>query len=267
MARPKTDHGFTRLANEYLDQLIGVGLTGREFKIILAIIRKTWGWRQKQTVITLSEFEKMTGIKPNHCTEILKLLTRKNMIVRKKVGNLVSYGPQKDYTLWKLDISQVRVVPKQDYSQNGTTPVEGNLTTPVEGNLLLPYKGTPTIKERIKERRKERREEGAGFKDFVQLFNSNCPSLPKVLDITTKRKKKIGSRLSTDPDMQFWEDIFKRVEASEWCSGRAGDWRASFDWIMEPSNLQKIKEGTYDNKKGSQADILEKIREVKARYS
>lgn len=265
MARPKTDHGFTRLANEYLDQLIGVGLNGREFKIILAIIRKTWGWRKKQTTITLSEFEKMTGIKPNHCAEILKLLTRKNMIVKSKDGNLVTYGPQKDYSLWEPGTMQTRVVPKEDYSQNGTTPVEGTLGSPVEGTLVVPNSGVSTLyKERIKERRKET---PARIEDFVNLFNQLCPSLPKVRDITKSRKEKIGLRLSTDSDMQFWEDIFKSCEKSDFLSGRASDWRASFDWIIKPANLQKIKEGTYENKKGSQSDILEKLREVKARYS
>lgn len=265
MARPKTDHGFTRLANEYLDQLIGVGLNGREFKIILAIIRRTWGWRKKQTVITLSEFEKMTGIKPNHCAEILKLLTRKNMIVKSRAGNLVTYGPQKDYTLWQPGTIRAEVVPKQDYSQNGTTPELGSSASPESGSLLVPNPGVSTLyKERIKERRKET---PARVEDFVNLFNQSCPSLPKVLDITPKRKKKIGSRLSTDSDMQFWEDIFKRVEVSDWLSGRAGKWSASFDWIMEPANLQKIKEGNYDNKENAEAKILRDLETIRSRYS
>jgi hypothetical protein len=56
------------------------------------------------------------------------------------------------------------------------------------------------------------------------------------------------------------------VENSDFLSGRSGKWRATFDWIVTPSNAVKIIEGNYsggDEKPESQRsyDIneLEKI--------
>jgi hypothetical protein len=42
--------------------------------------------------------------------------------------------------------------------------------------------------------------------------------------------------------------FFRRVEASDFLAGRRTDWRADFDWILEPKHLTKILEGVYDNR-------------------
>jgi hypothetical protein len=74
--------------------------------------------------------------------------------------------------------------------------------------------------------------------------------LPKVQKLTETRKKSIKARLKEHSDDQFWEDLFTRVEAADTLTGRKQgfDWKASFDWIIKPANLTKIKEGNYDNK-------------------
>ncbi len=258
MARPKTEDGFTQLANEIVDQLCQHRIPGQEMQIVWAVIRRTWSWRKKTQNITFSELKKMTGIDRRKCYLLMTSLIEKNIIVRKVVTHIgdkkiITYGIQKDYEKWKLS-------PKRRAATHIGDKLSSNRVT-----SLPPKRVTPTIKEKYKERIKEK--DPACIKKFVDLFNQLCPSLPTVRDITKSRKEKIGLRLSSDSDMQFWEDIFKSCEKSDFLSGRASDWRASFDWIMKPSNLQKIKEGTYDNKKGSQSDMLEKLREVKARYS
>ena len=45
-----------------------------------------------------------------------------------------------------------------------------------------------------------------------------------------------------------WEQLFFKVEASDFLSGRVKDWKASFDWVIKPVNAVKILEGNYDNK-------------------
>ena len=85
------------------------------------------------------------------------------------------------------------------------------------------------------------------YKKIVDLFNGICISLPKVKTITDARKKKIRNACETlDGD---YEGFFKKVEASDFLTGRNGAWRnCGFDWIMNKSNMVKILEGNYDNK-------------------
>ena len=49
-------------------------------------------------------------------------------------------------------------------------------------------------------------------------------------------------------DCRF-EDFFKKVEASDFLTGRDDQqWKGcGFDWILTASNMQKVLEGNYDN--------------------
>jgi len=88
--------------------------------------------------------------------------------------------------------------------------------------------------------------------DFIlRFYHDRCPSLPKVLKLSDKRRMKIRVRFE---EMSFNYDtlqqVFDKAEASNFLRGdNARGWRADFDWIFSNStNWLKILEGKYDNK-------------------
>ena len=92
------------------------------------------------------------------------------------------------------------------------------------------------------------------FDEILNLFNAICHSYKPVDKLTDTRKLKI-SRANTVLNGDF-ENLFKRVEKSDFLSGRNGRWningtQASFDWIMKLDNISKIQNGIYDNKENS----------------
>ncbi|MCZ7405384.1 MAG: hypothetical protein O8C67_10715 [Candidatus Methanoperedens sp.] len=82
----------------------------------------------------------------------------------------------------------------------------------------------------------------------VETWNQICvPILPQVMSIPTRRHIAIKSRLVEHPDLDEWRDIFSRVTKSPFLIGENDrGWKASFDWVMKPTNLTKIVEGNYD---------------------
>lgn len=87
--------------------------------------------------------------------------------------------------------------------------------------------------------------------DFiVRLYHDRCPSLPRVLKLTDKRKMKIRVRFE---EMKFsyetLQDVFDKCEASNFMRGdNKRGWKADFDWIFTNSqNWVKVLEGKYDN--------------------
>lgn len=94
------------------------------------------------------------------------------------------------------------------------------------------------------------------YQDIVDLWNSVCVSLPKVAKLTDKRRQKIRCRCDEwgkTPEvwLQTAEDIFRRIQASDFCKGSTG-WTATFDWLFDSGgNSIKVMEGNYDNKRGS----------------
>lgn len=83
---------------------------------------------------------------------------------------------------------------------------------------------------------------------LVDLWHTECPSLPSVCELTDDRRGRIRRRLRERP-LEAWRAIFSRLEASPFCRGEnRSHWRATFDWIIHSrDNAVKVLEGKYDN--------------------
>jgi len=101
MANPQTENGFTKIANEVLEQLVNTPLLGAEFQVLLFIIRKTYGYNKKQDRISFTQFEKATGISRQTINKTIKNLVTKGMIVKIYLpeGN-IGYTFIKDHEKW-----------------------------------------------------------------------------------------------------------------------------------------------------------------------
>ena len=140
MASPQIEDGYTKIANELLEAISRVNLSSYEFRIMMAIIRKTYGFNKKTDYISLTQLEKVTGIKACHVCRTLKKLNAKNMII--KNGSV--QGIQKNYDLWTIthiDTTQI------GNTHLGNTQIGNEVTQ--TGNKKLPKQ--VDTKETIKE--------------------------------------------------------------------------------------------------------------------
>ena len=126
---PQIEDGYTRIANEILEQLYKINLTSYQIRIILFIFRKTYGYNKKEDWISVSQIVEGTGIKQSHVSRTKKELLLKNMIYT-PTGIKIAF--QKNWRLWKLNIPnevyrknipvQVKNIPSEDKD----IPVQGN---------------------------------------------------------------------------------------------------------------------------------------------
>ena len=99
--------------------------------------------------------------------------------------------------------------------------------------------------------------------EFKLLFNTICISLPQVRLLTKKREGHIKTLLSTLEKSGCTPiEFLKKVENSDFLSGRSGKWRATFDWIIQPSNAVKIIEGNYSGEEKHQSQSSYDINEL-----
>lgn len=92
--------------------------------------------------------------------------------------------------------------------------------------------------------------------NFVNKFNEICVSLPKCMRLTIKRSKGITNLLKKYSELEIVE-VFKKLEASDFCTGRTGKWRADIDFILREDKFINVLEGKYDNQKSH--NTFEKI--------
>jgi len=102
MARPQLENGHTRIANEILERLMKLHLPPNQWRVLLCIIRKTYGYQRKVDYIANSQIVSMTGLGKTVVSRALHSLSDMNIINRK--GKFIGF--QKDWEKWrKLAVS------------------------------------------------------------------------------------------------------------------------------------------------------------------
>ncbi len=183
MANPQLENGYTKIANELLEALCQLNISGREMRILFYILRRTYGFNCKSASISLSEISAATGIKKNHVQENLKRL-----LVRNVISIQANHGikPQeicvvKDYEKWiYISVDNCTKVP---FPKTGTVPEYGNSTVPEYGNYT--YKEN---KKNIKERKKETTAAHFGEKKCAFVNDDNYKILKKEYGAVTVDK-------------------------------------------------------------------------------
>jgi len=80
--KAQLEDGYTRIANEIVEKLSLLSLTGGELRIMLTVMRKTYGWRKKKDRISLSQFEKATGLHHTSVCRVVKKLVAQRLLLK-----------------------------------------------------------------------------------------------------------------------------------------------------------------------------------------
>ena len=100
MANPQKEQGFTPIAHTILEQIGRTRLLGSEFQVVLCVLRKTYGYGKKEDVISLTQFEKFTGLSRPTVVKTLKNLIARNILVKTA---LPAYKFNKDWDSWVVN--------------------------------------------------------------------------------------------------------------------------------------------------------------------
>lgn len=135
MTGPQLENGYTRIANELLDAIIATDLTKREMKILLAVIRKTYGYGKKSDDMTISQISYMTGIgRPNASRAFHGLITRR---VLNSSPGVFGYEVSINKKYWEWD-DRIKAVPRREIMErDGWSCRECGRETPIEKSGLF----------------------------------------------------------------------------------------------------------------------------------
>ena len=134
--RTSVEYQFTPIPSEALERLAAVKLTGREFRIILAVMRKTWGWSKEKDKISMSQFARFTGIDRRKCHIILTSLIKQKIIKKTVAANgdrkIINYSFNEVYAEWKL------LPPMGTKAKRKVVAANGDTMLPPKGTKLSP---------------------------------------------------------------------------------------------------------------------------------
>lgn len=174
----------------------------------------------------------------------LKALEDLNMIVTEN-GFFYIAGWQEHQNIEGMDKirEQNRIRQKKWYDRQKMLP---NVRTNIS---LTQPNATDIDKEEDKEKDKKE-DKRVDYQLIADLYNETCVSFPRIRALSDSRKKAIKARLKTY-SIEDFGTLFQKAEASDFLKGRNNrNWTATFDWLICDSNMAKVLDGNYDDRKG-----------------
>ena len=87
------------------------------------------------------------------------------------------------------------------------------------------------------------------YSNILKTYNEVCGNkgLRLIMSINGKRKLQIDAGIK-EYGVEGFFDLFSKTADSEFlCGGGERGWKADFDWLIDPANLQKVLEDKYDS--------------------
>jgi len=121
MTSPQKENGYTAIANEIMEELAKRTIRSEVRSIVDVVIRKTYGFNKKEDTISITQFEKATGMKrANICRA-----TKRAVVARLLLKNESNYKFNKNYNDWLVAVR----LPAKDTSGSSRTDNLGSSRT------------------------------------------------------------------------------------------------------------------------------------------
>lgn len=83
---------------------------------------------------------------------------------------------------------------------------------------------------------------------IASLYQEICKSYPAVKRLSNARIRAIKARLNQGYTVNDFVTVFKKAENSTFLKGgNKRNWSATFDWMINDTNMTKILDGNYDD--------------------
>ncbi|AZG99111.1 hypothetical protein EHQ66_11310 [Proteus mirabilis] len=249
------EDGYTRIANDLFEAVMCADLTARQLKVVMAIIRKTYGFGKKLDRITNTQIAEMTGIHHTHVCKAKNEMIAMNIIISS--GNKI--GINKDFTEWNFNISQVSETLAK--SANKTLAKTANSHKPSQLNTketitkekkesntpLTPHevKGGESVKPT------KRKSTPINYDEYLNAYNEEVGDrLPHAVEANEKRKtriRKIIKNLAT-ANVDGWRAYvraFVRMAKPFYFGENDTGWTADIDYLLRETTLTGVREGKF----------------------
>ncbi|MGK9174144.1 replication protein [Yokenella regensburgei] len=252
-----TEDGFMRVANELTDNILMADLTARQLKVMLAIMRKTYGFNKAMDRLTNTQIAAMTGIHHTHVCVAKRQLMERGFLI----GSGQRVGINKHVSMWEgKNISHVSE-PLAN-SANGTLAKSANTHLPtqlntkdniqktIKTNTPLPPEGEVAQVLKPEKRKADRTD----YQSFLQAYNEEVgellPHAVALNDTRKRRLKKLIPQLKT-PNVEGWRAYVKAFvsQAKPFYFGQNDTgWAADIDYLLRDKTLLGVREAKFADK-------------------
>lgn len=248
------DDGYARLSNTLIEAYAGADLTKRQFKVLLAILRKTYGWNKPMDRISDSQISEIAKLPVKRCNEAKLELVRMGLIHQQ--GGM--FGPNKNISEWRIPQNEgisLKTGDKKSLKLRESYPskqgdTKDTIQKTINTNTPLPPEGEDAQVSKPEKRKADRTD----YQAFLMAYNEEVGELlphAVALNETRKRRlKKLIPQLKT-PNVEGWRAYVKAFvsQAKPFYFGQNDTgWAADIDYLLRDKTLLGVREAKFADK-------------------
>lgn len=190
------ENGYLRLANQIQDAVCKVELSGREFRVLNAVIRLTYGWSKKEDRITNSLIADKTGLAVKHVSEAVLTLATRRIILLRRIGQTRYIGINTELHRWAYGKPKCKscVISFSQTTEENCCRIE--ITIPENGDSKKEPTTIPEIRDNHPQKQGKASPETGNTKDIL----SNTDKHKDLNPLLSPKDKSKPKRSTQFPD-------------------------------------------------------------------
>lgn len=240
MASPQLEDGYTRVANEILENIMKVSLNGTQFRIVMAVWRYTYGFQRTKHEMSISFLSQSINASRGQVDRELSTLISRNILKVVKTGErgarVIMFN--KNHTQW-CDCTL-----NSGLSSNPRTVPSSTSSTEVSSNPR-------TKKESIKEKNKEN--------IYVEIINYlNKKAHKRFSPKSAANRKLINGRIAEGRTLEDFKHVID-VKCEEWLNDPSMNEYLRPATLFRPTNFENyVNQPLKQQKSQRQSDHRDK---------
>lgn len=247
MASPQTENGFTKIADEILENIVRFDFNKTETKILMLLIRLSYGFNRKTAEMALSFIQKVTGISKSTVKRNLDNLIDDNVIYIEKeatqnTARLLKFN--KDYESWNR-------VPKTEYSV-----LQRVLNSEYSRVPKSEHSRVPSSRYQERYYKKDNKKDNDGGEKISKLGKAFSKYLGQAISYYPQIEAFIDDGLNEQVIIEAMKRTSKRDKRPSYCIGILRNWRKKNVKTMEDVKKldKKFKNKKEPDLKATQSD-------------
>ncbi|WP_205168805.1 replication protein [Burkholderia sp. LMG 13014] len=242
--RPRSaqaEERYTRVPHSVLEALALADFGKRHYKILMVLMRQTYGYDKAADEISLTQFHDKTGVLPPHISAAIGELIDMQVLVKSPGRYAASLSINKDFDQWigKARIDTSKILGYQNGNEGVTETVIEGYQNSHEGLPKQSFGVTETVTTRDNSKRKnqETTPRETLSRSLRERFENFWECYPR------KRSKKAAEKAfaKVNPDEQLFKDLMSGLEraktSEQWQNPKfqphAATWLNDGGWMDE----------------------------------
>lgn len=243
------EDGYAKLSNMLLEAYAGADLTKRQFKVLLAILRKTYGWNKAMDRISDSQIAEIAKLPVKRCNETKLQLVRMGLI--KQQGGM--FGPNKNINEWCIPQNEgisLKTGDKTSLKLRESYPSKQGDTKDTIQKTERKENTQSSCDDRAPVKPEKRKTVRINYNEYLEAYNEIVGDrLPHAVEANAERQRKLKKLINSlatkniDGYRAYVKAFMSAARPFHFGDNDRG-WVATFDYLLQPKVLTAIREGT-----------------------